>query len=103
MKLPYDDRPNTRTKDLVDLVLLIEHGLIEAAGLRERVRAVFAVRGTHELPDDLAQWQFRTGRFITGVYGEIIKPALTEEERRRLENVRFDFPTSAPGQEPLFF
>lgn len=50
---PYEDRPNTRTKDLVDLVLLIEHDLVETGRLGERVRRVFAVRGTHVVADDL--------------------------------------------------
>lgn len=49
----YGDRPNTRVKDLVDLVLLVEHKLIEGARLRERLRTVFTVRATHEMPTDL--------------------------------------------------
>lgn len=49
----YGDRPNTRTKDLVDLVLLIENELIEPAGLDARLRVVFAERGSHDLPADL--------------------------------------------------
>jgi hypothetical protein len=46
----YGDRPNTRVKDLVDLVLLIESGLRVDDGLTDAVRHVFAVRGTHEVP-----------------------------------------------------
>ncbi|MBP2476298.1 putative nucleotidyltransferase component of viral defense system [Crossiella equi] len=46
----YGDRPNTRTKDLVDLVLLIEHELLDPARLGRRLRTVFDVRGTHDLP-----------------------------------------------------
>jgi hypothetical protein len=49
----YGDRPNTRVKDLVDLVLLIEMGFVDAARLAARVRKVFAVRATHPLPVDL--------------------------------------------------
>ncbi|HXM54653.1 MAG TPA: nucleotidyl transferase AbiEii/AbiGii toxin family protein [Candidatus Dormibacteraeota bacterium] len=68
---PYDDRPNTRTKDLVDLALLIEHDLIDPAGLRERVWAVFAVRATHELPDDLpsvpAAWRHDYAALVAGL------------------------------------
>ncbi|WP_219467462.1 nucleotidyl transferase AbiEii/AbiGii toxin family protein [Nonomuraea rhizosphaerae] len=46
----YDSRPNTRVKDLVDLVLLIEDGLPADHGLLEVVRHVFTVRATHAVP-----------------------------------------------------
>jgi hypothetical protein len=49
----YGDRPNTRVKDLVDLVLLIEMGLVDAARLAARVQKVFTIRATHPLPADL--------------------------------------------------
>ncbi|QNE79441.1 nucleotidyl transferase AbiEii/AbiGii toxin family protein [Streptomyces finlayi] len=49
----YGNRPNTRVKDLVDLVLLAENGLVGDAALAEVVRHVFAVRATHEVPDEL--------------------------------------------------
>jgi predicted nucleotidyltransferase component of viral defense system len=45
----YDNRPNTRVKDLVDLVLLIEHGLQPDARLHEAVTATFD-RRQQELP-----------------------------------------------------
>lgn len=47
----YDNRPNTRVKDLVDLVLLIEHGLEPDARLHRAVRTTFAQR-QQELPAD---------------------------------------------------
>jgi hypothetical protein len=49
----YGDRPNTRVKDLADLVLLAEDGLPGDAALVEVVRHVFAVRATHPVPDEL--------------------------------------------------
>ncbi|RSM62366.1 hypothetical protein DMH03_09630 [Amycolatopsis sp. WAC 01376] len=49
----YGDRPNTRVKDLADLVLLIESGLAPDRGLWGVVQHVFAVRATHPLPDVL--------------------------------------------------
>jgi hypothetical protein len=45
---------NTRTKDLVDLVLLIERGLPDAAAIRSALRATYSVRATHPLPASLA-------------------------------------------------
>jgi hypothetical protein len=49
----YADRANTRIKDLADLVLLIETGLVADATLASTVRHVFAVRGTHPLPTEI--------------------------------------------------
>lgn len=49
----YGGRPNTRVKDLVDLVLLIESGLAADAAVVNAVRHVFAVRATHPVPDTL--------------------------------------------------
>ncbi|MEU1373447.1 nucleotidyl transferase AbiEii/AbiGii toxin family protein [Streptomyces triculaminicus] len=57
----YGDRPNTRVKDLVDLVLLAESGLSGDMDLLKAVRHVFAVRATHEvplvLPDPPPRWR----------------------------------------------
>jgi hypothetical protein len=50
---PWAGRVNTRSRDLVDLVLLIERGTLEAAQIREALAATFATRGTHELPATL--------------------------------------------------
>ncbi|MFJ9719270.1 nucleotidyl transferase AbiEii/AbiGii toxin family protein [Streptomyces sp. NPDC101213] len=46
----YGDRPNTRVKDLADLILLIETGLLPNHELHDVVRHVFTVRATHPLP-----------------------------------------------------
>jgi hypothetical protein len=47
---PWSGRRNTRTKDLVDLVLLIERNPPEAAALRGALAATFSTRATHPLP-----------------------------------------------------
>lgn len=47
----FDDRPNTRVKDLVDLVLLIEHGLVADGQLFRAVETTFERRG-QVVPDD---------------------------------------------------
>lgn len=56
----YGDRPNSRVRDLVDMVLLIEDGLQPDVGLFDVVQHLFRVRGTHEmsldLPDPPAGW-----------------------------------------------
>ena len=45
----YGDRPNSRVRDLPDLVLLIEDGL-DPHGAHRAAAHVFEVRGTHPLP-----------------------------------------------------
>jgi hypothetical protein len=50
---PWEGRANTRTKDLVDLVLLIERGVLDASLIRAALRATFETRGTHALPSAL--------------------------------------------------
>jgi hypothetical protein len=43
-------RPSSRVKDLVDLVLIRSHTAFGAAGLRTALRTTFASRGTHACP-----------------------------------------------------
>ena len=50
----YQDKPSSRVRDLPDLMLLIEDGLIPNHELVARVRHVFEVRGTHPVPVDIA-------------------------------------------------
>lgn len=47
------DRPSSRTKDLVDLVLIAELAAIDAATLRDAIETTFTFRGTHAVPDTL--------------------------------------------------
>jgi hypothetical protein len=48
--LPRAGRENTRVKDLVDLVLLIERTRLDAARLPNAIRETFQRRKTHEIP-----------------------------------------------------
>ena len=50
---PRTDRPNSRVKDLVDLVLLIERGGMDHERLKRDVADTFAHRATHALPPAL--------------------------------------------------
>jgi Nucleotidyl transferase AbiEii toxin, Type IV TA system len=47
----HADRINTRVRDLVDLMLLIELKLVKPADVLPAVRHVFESRGTHPIPD----------------------------------------------------
>jgi hypothetical protein len=51
---PWAGRVNTRTKDLVDLVLLLERGLADVTRIREAIKATFVTRGTHPVPAALS-------------------------------------------------
>jgi hypothetical protein len=50
---PWSGRLNTRTKDLVDLVLLIERGSLEIDAIRTALTATFRKRNSHALPTEL--------------------------------------------------
>jgi hypothetical protein len=53
--LPRKGRPNSRVKDLVDLVLLIEQSKLDIASLPKSIRDTFQRRKTHEVPTILAE------------------------------------------------
>jgi predicted nucleotidyltransferase component of viral defense system len=59
--LPRDGRMNSRVKDLVDLLLLLNQQDIELMGCNHALHTVFRVRRTHQLPEALlpppAQWE----------------------------------------------
>jgi hypothetical protein len=67
---PWSGRENTRTKDLVDLVLLIERGTPEIAQLHEALHATFVKRGTHPLPGSLPTPPVSWGRDFPGLAEE---------------------------------
>ena len=48
------DKPNSRVKDLVDLLLLTEMGKFNMGDCNIALKAVFSVRGTHILPVQLS-------------------------------------------------
>jgi hypothetical protein len=53
---PWKDRTNTRTKDLVDLVLFVQTASLPGPiKLREALAATFARRKSHPLPEELSQ------------------------------------------------
>jgi predicted nucleotidyltransferase component of viral defense system len=51
--LPRLERPNTRVKDLVDMVLLAKMRSMDLEVLKEALRLVFKVRQTHPLPQKI--------------------------------------------------
>jgi len=51
--LPRAGRPNSRVKDLVDMILLSDSGTVDLARLAENIKATFRRRGTHDAPKPL--------------------------------------------------
>jgi hypothetical protein len=51
--LPRDGRLNSRVKDLVDMLLLIQTKSMDAVKLQEAIEATFSRRKTHTLPAEL--------------------------------------------------
>lgn len=51
LTLPFDDRINTRVKDLADIMLLLDHGLPEPPVVKRTVNEIFSSRATHQVPD----------------------------------------------------
>jgi Nucleotidyl transferase AbiEii toxin, Type IV TA system len=49
----YGDRPNSRVRDLPDMVLLIDEGLEPSRELFSIVARLFEMRATHDMPVDL--------------------------------------------------
>jgi hypothetical protein len=55
MTYSWRDRQSTRVKDLVDILVLIERGRMDAGLLRAAVQATFARRATHAVPIEVAR------------------------------------------------
>jgi len=51
--LPRGERINTRTKDLIDMILLIREEKLDKGKVSAAIRATFGRRATHDLPRDL--------------------------------------------------
>ena len=67
--LPRTGRPNTRVKDLVDMLLLLDSGTIDQSRLAEDIKATFRRRRTHEvpsaLPPPLSGWEASFGEMAS--------------------------------------
>ncbi|MGD8450874.1 MAG: nucleotidyl transferase AbiEii/AbiGii toxin family protein [Phycisphaerae bacterium] len=50
----WDDRENTRVKDIVDMLLLIERGELDADNVAVAIRETFTRRDAHPVPSELA-------------------------------------------------
>lgn len=50
---PFDDRINTRVKDLADLMLFSRHGLPQTNDVKNAVTKIFENRKTHEIPSSI--------------------------------------------------
>ena len=53
--LPRPDSTNSRVKDLVDMILLIQMGTMNKAILKQAIQTTFELRGTHPIPTTLLE------------------------------------------------
>lgn len=50
---PFDDRINTRVKDLADMMLLMDRGLPAAPVVTDAVNQIYSSRNTHSIPQSI--------------------------------------------------
>jgi predicted nucleotidyltransferase component of viral defense system len=83
--LPREGRPNTRVKDLVDMVLLVDSATLDSFRLVEIIKATFRRRATHEVPGSLSPpsptWEERFGELASecGLNGTLLEHYLRLE------------------------
>lgn len=77
---PWQNRTNTRVKDLVDLVLLVHLGRLEPERVRRAVRATFQVRKSHPLMSKLPEPPEEWAEPYAALAQELGLPALTLQE-----------------------
>lgn len=53
MTLPREGAENSRTRDLADVMILLDLGLAEADAVRQAVHGIFGARKTHDVPADI--------------------------------------------------
>ena len=68
---PFDDRVNTRVKDLADIMLLLNQGLPDPAAVRQCVQEVFSVRATHVTPNRIGPPPLTWASSYSAMAGEL--------------------------------
>jgi hypothetical protein len=92
--LPREGRPNSRVKDLVDLLLLIESGTLDADRVGQCIEATFRRRDTHPVPSPLGA----PPEAWAGPFGEMAgKCGLNQDLLAAFSGVA-EFITRLPGQ-----
>jgi hypothetical protein len=77
---PWQDRDNTRVKDLVDLVLLLHSEQLKPERVMEALRATFETRGTHSLPAQLPMPPMEWEEPYAALAEELRLPAYTLQD-----------------------
>lgn len=77
---PWQGRPNTRVRDLVDLVLLIDTGALDPAATVAALRLTFAQRATHPLPQALPPPPEAWATPFAALAGEVALQERTSDE-----------------------
>lgn len=64
-------RPSSRTKDLVDLILIAELASLNAVALMRAIEITFAIRGTHPVPESLPAPPLEWGQPFAALAGTV--------------------------------
>jgi predicted nucleotidyltransferase component of viral defense system len=68
---PFNDRVNTRVKDLADIMLLLNRGLPDPPTVRQCVQEVFSARATHATPDRIGTPPLTWASSYSAMAGEL--------------------------------
>ena len=71
LTLPFDDRINTRVKDLADIMLLLNLDLPDPQTVQGTVEQIFAARQTHEIPRKIEQPPITWVSSYSAIAGEL--------------------------------
>lgn len=90
--LPRDENENSRVKDVIDLLLLIRSGVLQADFLTTAIGKIFEYRGTHALPNNLetppSNWDSKFSRLAKECGIEIPLDAAFDELRTFFNQIR---------------
>lgn len=75
---PWEGRTNTREKDLVDMVMLIDRGL-DPRSVKLRIDSVFAARKSHSRPKTLNEPPTSWGKVFNKLASELNYPGSVED------------------------
>jgi predicted nucleotidyltransferase component of viral defense system len=84
---PFNDRVNTRVKDLADIMLLLNRGLSDPPTVRQCVQEVFSARATHVTPDRIGTPPLTWASSYSAMAGELrLNETTLDEATMRLND-----------------
>jgi hypothetical protein len=92
---PFDDRINTRVKDLADIMLLIDLGLPDPSSVMAAVTQIFDARKSHDIPKTIQNAPSTWGNSFTAMAKELnLAETTLDQARARLSDYWSKLPRS---------